>query len=61
MIPKILSSNLLRALLLTVSLTNSVVKGVHGATYHLEDNVVGGAFFDAFEWQAIEDPTHGRV
>ncbi|KAJ2929630.1 hypothetical protein H1R20_g7464, partial [Candolleomyces eurysporus] len=61
MIPKTLSSNLLKALLLTASLMSFIVKGVHGETYHLRDNVVGGAFFDAFEWQAIEDPTHGRV
>ncbi|KAJ2916095.1 hypothetical protein MD484_g4332, partial [Candolleomyces efflorescens] len=54
------SLSLLKTLVLTVSLT-SVVKSVHGATYLLRDNIVGAGFFDAFEWQAIDDPTHGRV
>jgi hypothetical protein len=54
------SFSLLKTLVLTVSLTN-IAKGVHGATYHLRDNIVGAGFFNAFEWQAIEDPTHGRV
>ena len=54
------SLGFLKTLVLTVSLT-SVVKSVHGATYLLRDNIVGAGFFDAFEWQAIDDPTHGRV
>ncbi|KAF6746910.1 glycoside hydrolase family 16 protein [Ephemerocybe angulata] len=37
------------------------VTGVLAGPYTLSDNIVGPAFFDAFEWQAIGDPTHGRV
>ncbi|KAF8152572.1 glycoside hydrolase family 16 protein [Crassisporium funariophilum] len=32
-----------------------------GATYSLSDNIVGSGFYSAFDWQAIADPTHGRV
>jgi hypothetical protein len=31
------------------------------ATYHLSDNIVGSAFYNAFSFQNIADPTHGRV
>lgn len=31
------------------------------ATYGLTDNIVGSAFYDNFQFQAIGDPTHGRV
>jgi hypothetical protein len=31
------------------------------ATYSIADNVVGNGFYDAFQFQAISDPTHGRV
>ncbi|KAF8659936.1 hypothetical protein AX16_001672 [Volvariella volvacea WC 439] len=34
---------------------------VEGATYTLTDNWVGPAFLDAFMFQNIRDPTHGRV
>lgn len=32
-----------------------------GATYKLQDNVVGSSFYDFFQFQAIPDPTHGQV
>ena len=31
------------------------------ATYSLIDNIIGGDFYNAFEWQNIYDPTNGRV
>jgi hypothetical protein len=31
------------------------------ARYHLTDNWQGSSFWDNFEFQAIDDPTHGRV
>ncbi|KAG5652388.1 hypothetical protein H0H81_005184 [Sphagnurus paluster] len=31
------------------------------AVYRLTDQIGGGAFYDAFDFQAIPDPTHGRV
>jgi hypothetical protein len=31
------------------------------ATYYMSDNIQGNGFYNAFEWQAISDPTHGRV
>lgn len=31
------------------------------ATYSLVDNIVGGDFYNSFEWQNIYDPTNGRV
>ncbi|KAL0958590.1 hypothetical protein HGRIS_013931 [Hohenbuehelia grisea] len=31
------------------------------ATYSLSDNIVGPAFMNAFNYEAIPDPTHGRV
>ncbi|KAF9035228.1 endo-1,3(4)-beta-glucanase [Panaeolus papilionaceus] len=44
------------SLLLLASLTL-----VQGNAYHLSDEIIGRDFFDAFEWEAIPDPTHGRV
>ena len=32
-----------------------------GGTYNLNSNVVGSDFYSAFSFQAIADPTHGRV
>jgi hypothetical protein len=32
-----------------------------GATYKLQDNVAGSGFYDFFAFEAIPDPTHGRV
>ncbi|EDR02394.1 glycoside hydrolase family 16 protein [Laccaria bicolor S238N-H82] len=34
---------------------------VLGATYLLTDNIVGKTFYSNFDWEAIPDPTHGRV
>lgn len=31
------------------------------ANYTLSDNIVGAAFYTTFEWEAIPDPTRGRV
>ncbi|KAG6853494.1 hypothetical protein C0991_003768 [Blastosporella zonata] len=31
------------------------------ATYFLKDNIVGADFYKAFNFEAIADPTHGRV
>jgi len=31
------------------------------STYVLSDNVVGSHFYQYFDWEAIPDPTHGRV
>ncbi|KIM37388.1 glycoside hydrolase family 16 protein [Hebeloma cylindrosporum] len=32
-----------------------------GTNYLLTSNIVGPAFYSAFTWEAIADPTHGRV
>ena len=32
-----------------------------GVQYKLVDQVVGTNFYDFFTWEAIQDPTHGRV
>ncbi|KAJ6562592.1 2 beta-glucanase [Mycena capillaripes] len=34
---------------------------VAGVTYQRTDNIVGSGFLSAFSFQAITDPTHGRV
>ena len=34
---------------------------VSADTYSLSNKLVGQGFLDAFTWQAIADPTHGRV
>ncbi|KZT20534.1 glycoside hydrolase family 16 protein [Neolentinus lepideus HHB14362 ss-1] len=34
---------------------------VQAATYTLSDNIVGAAFNDFFQYEAIADPSHGRV
>ena len=31
------------------------------ATYPLTDTFIGNQFLSGFQWQAIGDPTHGRV
>ncbi|KAF4622601.1 hypothetical protein D9613_009002 [Agrocybe pediades] len=35
--------------------------GTLTSTYYLKENVVGRDFYSHFDWQAIKDPTHGRV
>ncbi|PPR05555.1 hypothetical protein CVT24_003294 [Panaeolus cyanescens] len=42
--------------LLASSLTPMLV-----GAYQLTDQIIGNDFFNAFEWEAIADPTHGRV
>ncbi|KAG5636449.1 hypothetical protein H0H81_007991 [Sphagnurus paluster] len=37
-----------------------VSKPTFGAVYRLTDQIGGGAFYDAFDFQAIADPTHGH-
>ncbi|TFK71165.1 hypothetical protein BDN72DRAFT_937192 [Pluteus cervinus] len=44
-----------------LSLLFCYTPAVLGGLYQRVDNYVGNAFYDAFEFQAIEDPTHGRV
>lgn len=34
---------------------------VLAATYSRTSSLTGNGFLDAFTWQAIADPTHGRV
>jgi hypothetical protein len=34
---------------------------VFGATYNIADSIVGSGFNSRFSYQAISDPTHGRV
>ena len=46
--------------LLLVSALSSV-PFVSAATYSLSNNFVGSDFLSAFNWEAIADPTHGRV
>jgi hypothetical protein len=50
---KIVSSSLTLALF-----TGSALAG---ATYVLRENIVGEGFYDSFSFEAIPDPTHGRV
>jgi len=39
----------------------SMVAPVLGGTYSRNQNIVGSGFYNAFQFQAIADPTHGRV
>jgi len=32
-----------------------------GNRYQLSNKIVGNDFYDNFNWEAINDPTHGRV
>ncbi|KAJ8693745.1 hypothetical protein PTI98_008714 [Pleurotus ostreatus] len=49
------------ALLSSFAATAIFVSPVLGATYQLSDNIVGSAFLNTFNFEAISDPTHGRV
>ena len=31
------------------------------STFFLSDNIVGADFYQHFDWEALPDPTHGRV
>jgi len=35
--------------------------GLAGAVYALNDNIVGEGFYSSFNFEAIPDPTNGRV
>ncbi|TFK24816.1 glycoside hydrolase family 16 protein [Coprinopsis marcescibilis] len=48
----------LLALLLSLAWLSAPVLA---ATYSLSDNIVGSGFYNSFDWEAIPDPTHGRV
>ncbi|KAF7343220.1 Glycoside hydrolase family 16 protein [Mycena venus] len=37
------------------------VSSVLGATYHNAEHIVGAGFYNSFNFEAIGDPTHGRV
>ncbi|KIJ09998.1 glycoside hydrolase family 16 protein [Paxillus involutus ATCC 200175] len=47
--------------LLTVIAAVAVASSASAATYSRTSNLVGQSFLDAFSWQAIADPTNGRV
>lgn len=32
-----------------------------GTVYNLNNNIIGSGFYDAFVFEAIADPSHGRV
>ncbi|KAF9562372.1 glycoside hydrolase family 16 protein, partial [Agrocybe pediades] len=32
-----------------------------GAQYLLKENIIGSGFYDHFDWEAVDDPSHGRV
>jgi hypothetical protein len=39
----------------------AAIPSIYAASYNLADNYVGSNFFNTWSWQAIADPTHGRV
>jgi len=43
------------------SLAFAVPQLASAAIYSLTDSIVGTGFYDAFDFEAISDPTHGRV
>lgn len=49
--------HLLVLILLYLSAHTLALKG----KYFLSDDIVGPAFYTHFDWEAIDDPTHGRV
>lgn len=51
---------------MVIRLVTSVVIAIFASTvsadtYSLSSKLVGQGFLNAFSWQAITDPTHGRV
>jgi hypothetical protein len=32
-----------------------------GSVYEMTDSITGWDFYNFFDWEAIPDPTHGRV
>ena len=49
------------AFLSTLSFFLVATRSVRAATYSLSSDIVGHDFLDEFTWEAISDPTHGRV
>lgn len=47
--------------LVTSMVLVALAKIVSAGTYSLASNLVGEGFLNAFSWQAIADPTNGRV
>lgn len=39
----------------------SLAFSVSAAAYSLTDIAIGPDFYDFFDWEVIDDPTHGRV
>lgn len=44
-----------------LALASLVKLAFTGATYSLSDEIIGAGFYDKFNFEAIPDPTHGRV
>ena len=40
---------------------SALITQILAARYHLTDNWQGSSFWDNFLFEAIDDPTHGRV
>jgi len=51
----------MRTLQLSFLVSSSLISSALAATYSLSDNWIGSAFLNGFTWQAISDPTSGRV
>jgi hypothetical protein len=49
------------ALTLLVSTLSFASPDHFGTNYILTSDIIGSAFYSAFTWEAIVDPTHGRV
>jgi hypothetical protein len=45
----------------SVILLSQVVAANFSQDFHLRDKIVGWDFFSEFEWETMDDPTHGRV
>ncbi|TFK39334.1 putative laminarinase [Crucibulum laeve] len=39
----------------------SIASPVIAVSYSISDNIIGSGFYNSFDFQAIADPTHGRV
>ncbi|KAH7883436.1 glycoside hydrolase family 16 protein [Phlebopus sp. FC_14] len=46
---------------LTFLVTAAILRPAFASTYTRTSNLVGQGFLNAFTWEAIADPTHGRV
>ena len=44
-----------------LSLLGALASAARAQVYTIADAYVGDAFFEAWEWQTIADPTHGDV